>query len=133
MSDAVASPQDTAEQQPPAAEARPSRPGVIQLAIKEKAALQAAYMPFIANGGLFIPSARPANLGDQIYVILTLLDDPNKLAITGKVVWLTPSGVPGRQQGIGIQFVADETGQLARDKIETLIGGVRTGRPTHTI
>lgn len=111
-----------------------SRPGVIQLAIKEKAALLAAYMPFVKNGGLFVPTVRSASLGDQIYLVLTLMDDPNKLAITGKVIWITPPGVPGRQQGIGIQFADDETGEQARNKIETLVGGnLGAGRTTHTI
>ncbi len=111
-----------------------SRPGVIQLAIKEKPALFAAYMPFVTGGGIFVPTSRAAQIGDELYLILTLMDDPNKLAITGKVVWVTPSGVPGRQQGIGIQFAADDTGESARSKIETLLGGhLKSGRNTHTI
>ena len=32
-----------------------ARPGVVQLAIREKAALYAAYMPFVEGGGLFVP------------------------------------------------------------------------------
>ena len=40
------------------------RPGVIQLSFKEKGALYAAYMPFLDNGGLFVPTQRPAQLGD---------------------------------------------------------------------
>ncbi|MEZ5652045.1 MAG: PilZ domain-containing protein [Burkholderiaceae bacterium] len=133
MSEAVAPAQDAASKPAEAAESRSSRPGVIQLAIREKAALQAAYMPFIAGGGLFIPSTRAAELGDQVYIILSLLDDPNKLAITGKVVWLTPQGVPGRQQGVGVQLAADDAGEQARNRIETLIGGARTAKATHTI
>lgn len=122
----------------PAIAAKPaatqSRPGVIQLSIKEKSALYAAYMPFVTGGGVFVPTSRSAQLGDELYLILTLMDDPNKLAITGKVIWITPQGVPGRQQGIGIQFAADDTGELARSKIETVIGGsAKSGRSTHTI
>ena len=126
------------EEAAPAPAPRPasgqSRPGVIQLSIKEKSALFAAYMPFVTGGGIFVPTSRAAQLGDELYLILTLMDDPNKLAITGKVVWITPQGVPGRQQGIGIQFALDDTGELARSKIETIIGGAgKTGRNTHTI
>ena len=122
----------------PVASSRPSggasRPGVIQLAIKEKPALYAAYMPFVNGGGIFVPTTRAAQIGDELYLILTLMDDPNKLAITGKVVWITPSGVPGRQQGIGIQFAPDDTGELARSRIETLLGGnMKSSRSTHTI
>ncbi len=127
-----------AEAEASAAPVRPSggasRPGVIQLSIKEKPALYAAYMPFVVGGGIFVPTTRAAQVGDELYLILTLMDDPNKLAITGKVVWVTPSGVPGRQQGIGIQFAQDDTGELARSKIETLLGGnMKSGRSTHTI
>lgn len=110
------------------------RPGVLQLAFKEKAALYAAYMPFIDGGGLFVPTTRPANLGDEIYLILQLVDDPNRLPLTGKVVWITPAGTPGRQQGIGVQFPKDEAGAQVRDRIETLLGGtLKANRPTHTI
>ena len=35
--------------------------GVLSLAIKEKAALYAAYMPFLKGGGLFIPTSKPFN------------------------------------------------------------------------
>lgn len=111
-----------------------SRPGVLQLAIKEKAALYAAYMPFVKGGGIFVPTLRSAQIGDELYLILSLMEDANKLAITGKVVWITPPGVPGRQQGIGIQFALDDTGELARSRIETMLGGnLKSARSTHTI
>ena len=34
------------------------RPSVIQLAIKEKAALFAAYIPLFKTGGIFVPTTR---------------------------------------------------------------------------
>lgn len=112
----------------------PTRPGVVQLAIKERAALYAAYMPFIDGGGLFVPTTRAANLGDEIYLILQLVDEPAKFPVTGKVVWITPAGTPGRQQGLGVQFAKDESGAQARDRIEALLGGaLKANRPTHTI
>ena len=112
----------------------PSRPGVVQLAIKERPALYASYMPFLDGGGLFVPTTRAANLGDEIYLILQLLDDPNKMPVTGKVVWITPPDTPGRQQGIGVQFARDQGGEQARNRIESLLGGaLRANRQTHTI
>jgi type IV pilus assembly protein PilZ len=111
-----------------------ARPAVLSLAIKEKAALYAAYMPFIKGGGLFIPSTRPAKLGDDVFALVQLLDDPTKLPISGKVIWITPAGTPGRGQGIGVQFAANETGETARARIENLIGpALKAGRPTHTL
>ncbi len=111
-----------------------SRPSVISLSIKEKAALYAAYMRFVEGGGLFIPTTRPAHLGDDIYAIVSLMEEPAKVPIPGKVCWITPAGVPGRQQGIGVQFARNEAGAEARRIIEDLLSGVlQSARPTHTI
>lgn len=110
------------------------RPSVIQLSIREKAALYAAYMSFVDGGGLFVPTTRTAQLGDEVYALLTLMDEPAKVPIPGKVCWITPAGVPGRQQGLGIQFANNEAGAQARIKIENLIGtALRSSRPTHTL
>lgn len=110
------------------------RPGVVQLAIREKAALYAAYMPFIEGGGLFVPTTRAAHVGDELYLILSLMDEPSKLPVTGTVVWITPAATPGRQQGLGVQFAKDDAGTRARSRIEDLLGGtLKANRPTHTI
>ena len=111
-----------------------ARPSVISLAIREKGALYAAYMPFVQGGGLFVPTTRHANVGDDLYLILTLLDETTKFAVPGKVVWLTPPGSTGRQQGLGIQFGKTEAGEQVRSKIEELIGAaLKSSRPTHTV
>lgn len=111
-----------------------ARPSVISLAIREKAALYAAYMPFLQCGGIFVPTNRAASLGDDLYLILTLLEDSTKFAVPGKVVWITPPGSTGRQQGIGIQFAKNDAGEQVRAKIEEIIGGaLRSSRPTHTL
>lgn len=117
----------------PGSQAAP-RPSVISLAIREKGALYAAYMPFLQGGGLFVPTARQADLGDDLYLILTLLDNPTKFAVPGKVVWITPGGSTGRQQGIGIQFAKTDAGAQVRAKIEALLGAaLKSSRPTHTV
>ncbi|HUN91344.1 MAG TPA: PilZ domain-containing protein [Burkholderiaceae bacterium] len=109
------------------------RPSVLSLAIKEKAALYAAYMPYLKNGGIFVPTNKPYQIGDQVYLILTLLDDPTKIPVAGKVVWIGPSG-GSKTQGIGVHFPADESGQIARKKIEDALGSaLKSLRPTHTI
>lgn len=112
-----------------------SRPGVLSLNIKEKGALYAAYMPQIRGGGLFIPTNKPYRLGDEIYMLLTLMDDPIKIPVAGHVVWITPPGAQGnRTQGIGVKFSEDESGASARAKIEGLLAGLlQANRPTHTL
>jgi type IV pilus assembly protein PilZ len=111
------------------------RPSVLSLAIKEKAALYAAYMPFLKNGGMFVPTPKPYKIGDDVYLILSLMDDPNKYPIAGKVAWITPPGANNNKaQGIGVHFPADEAGQRARLRIEEILGAaLRSSRATHTL
>ncbi|WP_028451249.1 PilZ domain-containing protein [Chitinilyticum aquatile] len=112
-----------------------TRPGVLSLNIKEKAALYASYMPFIKGGGIFIPTNKSYNLGDEVFMLLSLLDDPAKIAVSGHVIWITPQGAHNNhQQGIGVQFSNNEAGAQARVKIENLLGGyLNSGRTTHTM
>ncbi|MBC7707234.1 MAG: PilZ domain-containing protein [Rhodoferax sp.] len=111
------------------------RPSVIQLAIKEKAALYAAYIPLFVEGGIFIPTAREYKLGDDIYVLLSLPEDPQRYPVAGKVAWVTPPKAAGsRTQGVGIQFPKDEKSKLLKIKIEEILGSaLGSDRPTQTI
>ena len=111
------------------------RPSVIQLAIKEKAALYAAYIPLFSEGGIFIPTAREYKLGDDIYVLLSLPDDPQRYPVAGKVAWVTPAkAAASRTQGVGIQFPRDEKSKLLKIKIEEILGAaLGSERPTQTI
>ena len=52
---------------------------VLSLTIKDKSALYAAYMPFLNNGGLFIPTKTTFLLGDEVFMLLTLTDSKEKL------------------------------------------------------
>jgi len=112
-----------------------ARPGVLSLNIREKAALFAAYMPFLKGGGIFIPTTRAYALGEEVVMLLSLMDDPNRIAVQGKVVWITPEGVQGnRTQGVGVQFTLDDTGAAARATIERLLGeSLASSRTTHTM
>ena len=119
----------------PAAAPVPARPSVIQLAIKEKGALYAAYIPLFAEGGIFIPTSREYRLGDDVYVLLTLPDDPQRYPVAGRVAWVTPARAVGnRTQGVGIQFPKDEKSRQLKLKIEEILGtALAADRPTQTI
>lgn len=111
------------------------RPSVIQLAIKEKAALYAAYIPQFTEGGIFIPTAREYKLGDDVYVLLSLPEDPQRYPVAGKVAWVTPAKAAGnRTQGVGIQFPKDEKSKHLKVKIEEILGAlIGSEKPTQTI
>ncbi|PDH36149.1 MAG: pilus assembly protein PilZ [Halieaceae bacterium MED-G27] len=107
--------------------------GVLSLTIKDRAVLYAAYMPFIQNGGLFVPTNKQYALGDEVFILLSLIDEAEKIPITGQVVWITPKGAQGnRQAGIGVQF--SEQDFAAATKIEEHLGtALSSDRPTHTM
>ena len=110
-----------------------ARNGILSLTIKDKAVLYAAYMPFVQNGGLFIPTNKQYRLGDEVFMLLNLMDEPEKIPVAGKVVWVTPKGAQGnRAAGIGVQF--SDHDDTATRKIETyLAGSIESDRPTHTM
>jgi len=110
------------------------RQGILSLTIKDKSALYAAYMPFIKGGGLFIPTKKDYQLGDEVFMLLTLMDETEKIPVAGKIVWITPTGAQGnRAAGIGVQF-SDQDDGVARNKIEGyLAGALQSDRPTHTM
>lgn len=110
------------------------RQGILSLSIKDKNALYSAYMPFVINGGLFIPTNRPYEMGQEVFMLLNLMDEPERLPIAGKIIWKTPAGSEAyRASGIGVQF-SDQDGGVARNKIETyLAGALESSRPTHTM
>ena len=109
------------------------RNGILSLTIKDKAVLYSAYMPFLEHGGLFVPTNKEYKIGDEVFMLLNLMDEPDKIPIAGKVVWITPKGAQGnRTAGIGVQF-SEEDAQ-ANAKIENhLAGSLESDRPTHTM
>ena len=111
------------------------RPGVFTLVIRSKAALYAAWMPLLKGGGIFIPSNRAHSLGEEVLVLLSLLDDPNKIPLQGYVAWINPAHAAGnRPQGIGVQLQDNEVGRELRKKAERMLAGaLQSSRPTHTI
>ncbi|HUI98827.1 MAG TPA: PilZ domain-containing protein [Usitatibacter sp.] len=118
-----------------AAESVASRPGVFTLVIRSKSALYAAWIPLLKHGGIFLPSNRSHSLGEEVLILLTLLDDPNKIPLQGNVAWINPAHSAGnRPQGIGVQLHDGEVARELRKKVEGLLAGaLQSSRPTHTI
>ena len=108
--------------------------GILSLTIRDKSALYAAYMPFIRNGGLFIPTNRNYHLGDEVFMLLTLMEEKEKMPIAGRIVWISPKGAQGnRSAGIGVQFSELDKGQT-KNKIEKhLAAALKSERQTHTM
>jgi len=106
--------------------------GILNIEYKTKDVLYKAYMPFVKNGGLFIPTVKPFSINDELFIVLHIPDEPEKIPVSSKVVWITPVGAQGNKApGIGVQFRDDG---IARSKIETALAGLlKSNSPTLTM
>lgn len=110
------------------------RSSVISITIRDKQALYMSYMPFVKDGGLFVPTKKDFNLGDEMFLLVTIIDEVEPLKISGKVVWVSPPGALGnRPRGVGLQFIGD-TAKKAATLIESKLGAsISLTRNTHTM
>ncbi len=106
---------------------------MLALTIKDKVVLYNAYMPFVKNGGIFVPNKTDYEVGDEVFMLLNLMDESEKIPIAGKVIWVAKKGVKSpHTPGVGIQFTESEN--QAKDKIETyLAGSLSSSNSTHTM
>ena len=111
-----------------------SRQGMLALKISNTTMLYQAYMPFLQNGGLFLTTSKEYNLGEEVFMLLELIDEPDKLPVAGTVVWKTPAGAAGNKTaGIGVHFSEMDNGVI-RSKIEKLLADqIGSDNPTHTM
>lgn len=106
---------------------------VLNLVINEPLELNLSYMPFIKDGGLFVPTSESYALGDILIVNLQLPGKHDVLRIEGKVVWIIPkitlyNVVPG----IGIQLTGSDAKSICNQIEEQLdptseVGGYSYG------
>lgn len=106
---------------------------VLSFSLKDKNALYVSYMPFVNNGGIFIPTTHHYEMGQDVFVLLHLMTEVERFPINGKVVWKTPVGSDGyRSAGIGIQLKKEDV--ALKNKIEAyLAGALESERPTYTM
>lgn len=87
---------------------------------KDAKAIASAYMPYLKNGGIFIPTRATLKLGKQVFLLLRFLEEPGQIALTATVVWVAP---PECQQnmspGIGVRF--DDRESKARGALENYL------------
>ena len=79
-----------------------NKQGILSLTIKDRTVLYAAYMPFVRHGGLFVPTNKKYELGEEVFILLALMDEPEKIPINGKVVWVPRRvlKVTGRRESV---------------------------------
>jgi type IV pilus assembly protein PilZ len=112
-----------------------AKQGLLSLQIKDKKELYSAYMPYIKGGAIFVPTPKRYHLGDEVFLMVSFIEDKARLPAVGKVVWVSPMGqMGGRRPGVGVQLSEVAENHEIRHKIETtLVGNLDSDLPTHTM
>ncbi len=109
-------------------------PHVLMYEIKDPLELNLSYMPFVKQGGLFIPTVETLSLGDRVMVELALPDKKEPLKFLGKVIWITPKNALHHVlPGVGVQF-SGTNAEAIRNEIEAhLDNSIEIGGYTYGI
>lgn len=102
--------------------------------IKDPLELNLSYMPFIKDGGLFIPTSQGYALGDEVTVLLQLPGKKDVIKIEGKVVWVTPKNALHHVlTGVGVQFVGLNAASIKNEIELALDSTIEVGGYTYGI
>lgn len=107
--------------------------GILTVDISDENLLYQHYMSFVEGGGLFVPTKKNYELGDDIFFLLSIYLRPEPIPMTGKVVWVTHKGSGSfKQEGVGVQL-GEEQAELKVDIEQALTGTVHSHKPTFTM
>jgi len=112
------------------------RKGILSLKISDENMLYHAYMPFLKNGGIFIPTNKVYEMGEEVFILLSLMTEADRIPVAGNIAWITPKGAQGNQAaGVGVHFSnMDGSAVAVKNKIETyLTERLKSDKTTHTM
>ena len=106
---------------------------MLHVNITDEKMLYNNYLSFLKNGGLFCSTEKPHKLGDEVILLLTLLDG-RKTPVAGEVAWINPKGAQGgRPAGIGVHFGEVDEGKTRTEIENKLAGRLKLDKRTHTM
>ncbi|MGP9543658.1 PilZ domain-containing protein [Psychrobacter sp. AOP7-B1-25] len=103
--------------------AMPGRGGILTCHYETIEILYASYLSFVSNGALFVPSDKPQQLGNEVFIAITLPNSSERLPMNGKVVWVNSKTQGSRPAGFAVQIGSDVSGQRIKSEVERLLAG----------
>ncbi len=108
--------------------------GILSCNITDEATLYSSYLPFVNNGGIFVPSTRTHTLGEEVFVAFTLPGSTERYPLNGKIVWINHKAMGSRPAGFAMQFGTDANGIRMKNEVERLLAGkLESPQPTYTM
>lgn len=108
---------------------------ILIISLKDKPSAYYSYMPFFEQGGFFVSTADAFEMGEEVLLVMELLDYPETFFLRTRVGWLNPSRTSnGQPQGIGLVLGDDESAVACRQYIEEQLPGLlHSDRATYTM
>ena len=107
--------------------------GMLTFNPPDNQSLYKSYMPFLKNGGVYVPTTGNYPIGTKVFLIARLPNSEERLPIVGEVVWINQSKAVTRPAGIGIRFTDTTENAQVRDRIEKAIMGISSDTQTYTM
>ena len=103
--------------------AMPGRGGILTCHIDNVEMLYASYLSFVTNGALFVPSNQVKEIGEEVFIAVTLPNSSERLPMNGKIVWVNSKDQANRPAGFAVQIGTDVAGLTIKNEIERLLAG----------
>lgn len=107
--------------------------GMLTFNPPDNQSLYKSYMPFLKNGGVYVPTTNTYPIGSKVFLVARLPNSEERLPIVGEVVWINQSKAVTRPAGIGIRFSDTPENAQVRDRIEKAILGISPETQTYTM
>ncbi len=106
---------------------------MLSVQITTQDALYAAYLAFVPDGGIFIPTATDYQLSITLPLRLCLPEKTSWWTTSAQIIWITPATAPDQIAGIGVQFTGRNAAQI-RQQIELCLADrLNSDQPTYTL
>ncbi len=106
---------------------------MLSVQISTQDALYAAYLAFVPDGGIFIPTDGEHPLGTIVSLRLSLPGAASWVTLSAQVVWITPATASDQVAGIGVQFTGPGAEQIKQQIEQCLADRLYSDQPTHTL
>jgi type IV pilus assembly protein PilZ len=107
---------------------------LVPLRFKSTNQLYKSFMPWLKNGGLFVPTSKRFEMGQKVLMMVVLPGMIDKFPTAGAVAWVCPKDATGHNKpGVGVEFL-DEEGVALRLRIEGMLTEqLKSLEPTYTL
>lgn len=94
----------------------------LSVSLRTEESVAQCYMRRVRGGGMVIYNDDEFNIGDEVLIMLSMVNCDGRIPVSCRVVWINPKDGSGGSQMIGLQFVNDRMG--ANEKMMKIVSSM---------